>query len=199
MIVLQRVTLEGHGVRLEPLVPAHGDALAAAASDGRLWDLWFTSVPTVQEVPAYIALALAGEREGSMLAWAVRELGTGTIVGTTRYHEVAAAVHRMEIGYTWYAARWQRSHVNSACKLLLLAHAFDDLRCRVVALRTDRFNFASQRAIEGLGAHKDGVIRQHQLRRDGTVRDSVFYSILAEEWPDVRRHLELRLARHRTR
>lgn len=199
MIVLQRVTLEGHGVRLEPLVPGHGDALAAAASDGRLWELWFTSVPTVQEVPAYIALALAGEREGSMLAWAVRELGTGTIVGTTRYHDVAAAVHRVEIGYTWYAARWQRSHVNSACKLLLLAHAFDDLRCGVVALRTDRFNFASQRAIEGLGAHKDGVIRQHQLRRDGTVRDSVFYSILAEEWPDVRRHLELRLARHRTR
>jgi RimJ/RimL family protein N-acetyltransferase len=199
MIVLQRVTLEGHGVRLEPLVPGHGDALAAAASDGRLWELWFTSVPTVQEVPAYIALALAGEREGSMLAWAVRELGTGTIVGTTRYHDVAAAVHRLEIGSTWYAARWQRSHVNSACKLLLLAHAFDDLRCGVVALRTDRFNFASQRAIEGLGAHKDGVIRQHQLRRDGTVRDSVFYSILAEEWPDVRRHLELRLARHRTR
>jgi RimJ/RimL family protein N-acetyltransferase len=199
MIVLQRVTLEGHGVRLEPLVPGHGDALAAAASDGRLWELWFTSVPTVQEVPAYIALALAGEREGSMLAWAVRELGTGTIVGTTRYHDVAAAVHRLEIGYTWYAARWQRSHVNSACKLLLLAHAFDDLRCGVVALRTDRFNFASQRAIEGLGAHKDGVIRRHQLRRDGTVRDSVFYSILAEEWPDVRRHLELRLARHRTR
>jgi RimJ/RimL family protein N-acetyltransferase len=199
MIVLQRVTLEGHGVRLEPLVPGHGDALAAAASDGRLWELWFTSVPTVQEVPAYIALALAGEREGSMLAWAVRELGTGPIVGTTRYHDVAAAVHRLEIGYTWYAARWQRSHVNSACKLLLLAHAFDDLRCGVVALRTDRFNFASQRAIEGLGAHKDGVIRQHQLRRDGTVRDSVFYSILAEEWPDVRRHLELRLARHRTR
>ena len=197
MIVLQRVTLEGHGVRLEPLVPGHGDALAAAASDGRLWELWFTSVPTVQEVPAYIALA--GEREGSMLAWAVRELGTGTIVGTTRYYDVAAAVHRVEIGYTWYAARWQRSHVNSACKLLLLAHAFDDLRCGVVALRTDRFNFASQRAIEGLGAHKDGVIRRHQLRRDGTVRDSVFYSILAEEWPDVRRHLELRLARHRTR
>ena len=199
MIALQRVTLEGHGVRLEPLVPGHGDALAAAASDGRLWELWFTSVPTVQEVPAYIALALAGERESSMLPWAVRELGTGTIVGTTRYHDVAAVVHRVEIGYTWYAARWQRSHVNSACKLLLLAHAFDDLHCRVVALRTDRFNFASQRAIEGLGAHKDGVIRRHQLRRDGTVRDSVFYSILAEEWPDVRRHLELRLARHRTR
>jgi len=199
MIALQRVTLEGHGVRLEPLVPGHGDALAAAASDGRLWELWFTSVPTVQEVPAYIALALAGEREGSMLPWAVRELGTGTIVGTTRYHDVAAVVHRVEIGYTWYAARWQRSHVNSACKLLLLAHAFDDLHCRVVALRTDSFNFASQRAIEGLGAHKDGVIRRHQLRRDGTVRDSVFYSILAEEWPDVRRHLELRLARHRTR
>ena len=199
MIALQRVTLEGHGVRLEPLVPGHGDALAAAASDGRLWELWFTSVPTVQEVPAYIALALAGEREGSMLPWAVRELGTGTIVGTTRYHDVAAVVHRVEIGYTWYAARWQRSHVNSACKLLLLAHAFDDLHCRVVALRTDSFNFASQRAIEGLGARKDGVIRRHQLRRDGTVRDSVFYSILAEEWPDVRRHLELRLARHRTR
>ena len=196
MIALQRVTLEGHGVRLEPLVPGHGDALAAAASDGKLWELWFTSVPTVQEVPTYISLALAGEREGSMLAWAVRELGTGTIVGTTRYHDVAAALHRVEIGYTWYAARSQKSHVNSACKLLLLAHAFDDLRCRVVALRTDTFNFASQRAIEGLGARRDGVIRRHQFRRDGTVRDSVFYSILAEEWPDVRHHLEFRLARH---
>jgi RimJ/RimL family protein N-acetyltransferase len=189
MIVLQRVTLEGHGVRLEPLAPGHGDALAAAASDGRLWELWFTSVPTVQEVPAYIALALAGEREGSMLAWAVRELGTGTIVGTTRYYDVAAAVHRVEIGYTWYAARCQRTHVNTTCKLLMLSHAFDALGCQVVGWRTDNFNHASQQAIERLGARKDGVIRGHALRRDGTIRDTVMYSLRSGEWPEVKAQL----------
>jgi RimJ/RimL family protein N-acetyltransferase len=131
-----------------------------------------------------------------MLPWALRSAATGEIVGTTRYHDIVPAIDRVEIGYTWYARRWQRSHVNTACKLLLLEHAFDRLGCRVVGLRTDNFNFASQRAIAALGARKDGVIRHHQSRRDGTVRDSVMYSILAEEWSDVRRHLELRLARH---
>lgn len=189
------VTLGGHGVRLEPLVPEHEPALAAAAADGRLWELWFTSVPEPDGVGRYIAEALAGQAAGHMLPWVVRELGSGEIVGSTRYHDIVASIDRVEIGWTWYAARWQRSHVNTACKLLLLAHAFDALGCRVVGLRTDRFNLASQRAIEGLGAKKDGVLRHHAARRDGTVRDSVMYSILASEWPDVRRRLVLRLAR----
>jgi N-acetyltransferase len=131
-----------------------------------------------------------------MLPWAVRELNTGLIVGSTRYHDIVPAIDRVEIGSTWYAAKWQRSHVNTTCKLLLLTHAFEALRCQVVGLRTDNFNFASQRAIEALGARKDGVLRHHQARRDGTARDSVMYSILAAEWRDVKRHLATRLVRH---
>jgi RimJ/RimL family protein N-acetyltransferase len=189
------VTLEGHGVRLEPLEPAHREGLADAAADGRLWELWFTSVPAPEETSAYIEEALAGQRAGHMLPWAVRELATGAIAGTTRYHDIVASIDRVEIGYTWYGARWQRSHVNTACKLLLLGHAFESVGCRVVGFRTDHFNFTSQRSIAALGARLDGVIRHHQARRDGTVRDSVLYSILAVEWPDVRRHLTGRLAR----
>jgi RimJ/RimL family protein N-acetyltransferase len=196
VIDLRPVVLEGHGVRLEPLAREHHDGLAAAAADGRLWELWFTSVPEPERTQAYIADALAGQAAGHMLPWAVRDLASGTIIGSTRYHDIVAAIDRVEIGYTWYGTRWQRSHVNTGCKLLLLGHAFDALGCRVVGLRTDNFNFASQRAIEALGAKKDGVIRHHQPRRDGTARDTVLYSILAGEWPDVRRHLELRLARH---
>jgi N-acetyltransferase len=130
-----------------------------------------------------------------MLPWVVRDAATGAIIGSTRYHDILPAIHRVEIGYTWYARSRQRTHVNTTCKLLLLAHAFDALGCAVVGLRTDNFNFRSQRAIEGIGAKKDGVIRHHAARRDGTVRDSVMYSILAAEWPDVRRHLELRRTR----
>jgi len=195
MITVAPVILEGHGVRLEPLEAAHRDALAAAAADGRLWELWFTSVPEPGETSAYLAAALAGQDAGHMLPWAVRECTSGEIVGTTRFHDIVPAVDRVEIGYTWYAARWQRSHVNTACKLLLLTHAFESLGCAVVGLRTDNFNFRSQRAIEALGAKKDGVLRHHAARRDGTVRDSVMYSILAQEWRDVKRHLTLRLAR----
>ncbi|MBK9063210.1 MAG: GNAT family N-acetyltransferase [Acidobacteria bacterium] len=190
------VTLEGIGVRLEPLGAGHEAGLAAAAADGKLWELWFTSVPEPGQTAKYVADALAGQQAGQMLPWAVRETGSGAIVGTTRYHDIVAAIDRVEIGYTWYAARWQKSHVNTACKLLLLAHAFEALGCAVVGLRTDNFNFASQRAIEALGAKKDGVLRHHQARRDGTVRDSVMYSILVAEWPDVKRHLAGRLARH---
>jgi RimJ/RimL family protein N-acetyltransferase len=192
------VTLEGNGLRLEPLAHDHHDELLAAAADGELWQLWFTSVPEPGQTREYIAAALAGREAGHMLPWAVRVLASGRVIGSTRYHDVVTAVDRVEIGYTWYAKSWQRSHVNTTCKLLLLAHAFDALGCQVVGLRTDNFNFASQRAIEGLGAKRDGVLRHHQARRDGTVRDSVMYSILASEWPDVRRHLELRLARHGT-
>ena len=196
MIKLDPVTLEGHGIRLEPLMPDHESALAAAAADDRLWELWYTSVPEPDQVGAYISAALAGLEAGHMLPWAVREAESGAIVGTTRYHDIVAGIDRVEIGYTWYATRWQRSHVNTACKLLLFEHAFERLGCRVVGLRTDSFNLASQRAIEALGAKKDGILRHHQARRDGSVRDSVMYSVLAHEWPDIRRHLELRLARH---
>jgi RimJ/RimL family protein N-acetyltransferase len=131
-----------------------------------------------------------------MLAWAVRDLESNALVGSTRYHDIVPAIDRVEIGYTWYAERCQRTNVNTTCKLLLLAHAFDTLGCAVVGLRTDNFNFRSQKAIEALGAKKDGVLRHHQARRDGTVRDSVLYSILKSEWPDVKKHLELRLARN---
>ena len=196
MIAPAPVTLEGQGVRLEPLGSEHVEGLAAAVADGRLWELWFAAVPEPDRVHAYVATALEGQRAGLMLPWAVRELASGTIVGSTRYHDIVPHIDRLEIGYTWYAARWQRSHINTACKALLLAHAFETLGCQVVGLRTDNFNFRSQRAIEALGAKKDGVLRHHQARRDGTVRDSVMYSILAREWPDVKRHLALRLAQH---
>lgn len=199
MIETDPVRLEGHGVRLEPLTHEHRDALVAAASDGKLWELWVTSVPRPEETEAYIEQALAGQRDGHMLPFAVRELISDTIVGSTRYHDIGPEIDRVSIGYSWYAERWQRTHVNTSCKLLLLRHAFDDLGCRAVGLRTDRFNFASQRAIERLGAQKDGVIRHHMQRPDGSVRDTVVYSILAHEWPDVQRHLEARLARYEGR
>jgi RimJ/RimL family protein N-acetyltransferase len=197
MITVQPTQLEGHGVRLEPLTMAHAAALRTAASDGRLWELWYTVVPEPDKVETYIEAALTGQREGRMLPWAVRELAGGTIVGSTRYHDIVVEIDRVEIGYTWYGKSWQRTHVNTTCKLLLMQHAFEALGCQVVGLRTDNFNFASQRAIEALGAKKDGVLRHHAARRDGSARDSVMYSVLRAEWRDVRRNLELRLARHR--
>ena len=196
MKTIQPIQLEAHDVRLTPLAHAHGVGLASAASDGRLWELWYTSVPEPDQVTAYIDTALAGQQAGHMLPWAVCDAKSGAVIGSTRYHDITVAASRVEIGYTWYAASRQRSHVNTLCKHLLLGHAFETLGCAVVGLRTDNFNFRSQRAIEALGAKRDGVIRHHAPRRDGTVRDTVLYSILATEWPDVKRHLELRLARH---
>lgn len=195
MITCSPVTLEGHGVRLEPLTPAHEEAIRHAASDGNLWELWYTTVPAPDEVAAYITTALQGQKEGRMLPWVVRELTTGTIVGSTRYHDILPNVDRVEIGYTFYAQSWQHTHVNTVCKLLLFTHAFETLGCKVVGLRTDNFNFRSQHAIERLGTKKDGVIRHDRLRRDGSVRDTVMYSMLATEWPDAKKHLQLRLAR----
>ena len=196
MIEVRPAVLEGHGIRLEPLTEDHDPALATAAADGRLWELWFTAVPPPEGMRAYVADALKGQRDGHMLPWAVRDLASGAVIGSTRYHDIVPGIDRVEIGHTWYAQSRQRTHVNTACKRLLLGHAFDTLGCQVVGLRTDNFNFRSQRAIEALGAKKDGVIRHYGVRRDGSVRDTVMYSILAAEWPDVRRHLELRLARH---
>jgi N-acetyltransferase len=190
------VVLERGSVRLEPMREEHVAALCEAAADGALWELWFTVVPQPAEAEAYVATALRGLEAGHMLPWVVRDLQSGAIIGTTRYHDVITGIDRVEIGYTWYAGSRQRTHVNTTCKLMLLAHAFDTLGCRVVGLQTDNFNFRSQRAIEALGAKKDGVIRHHKPRRDGTVRDTHIYSILLSEWPDVKRHLELRLARH---
>jgi RimJ/RimL family protein N-acetyltransferase len=192
------IALEGYGVRLEPLSREHEKGLAEAAQDGKLWELWFTSVPAPGETAKYVDTALQGQKDGHMLPWVVRESSSGRIVGSTRYHDIIAAADRVEIGYTWYAKRYQRSNVNTACKLLLFTHGFEALTCGVVGLRTDNFNFTSQRAIEALGAKKDGVIRHHWPRRDGSVRDTVMYSVLAGEWPDVRRHLERRLRKHET-
>ena len=199
MLVVGPVTLQGHGVRLEPLTLDHAEDLTAAAMDGELWKLWFTTVPEPSQTHVYIDTALKGQHAGHMLPWVVRDAATDAVVGCTRYHDIVLAADRVEIGYTWYGQRWQRSHVNTACKLLMMTHAFETIGCQVVGFRTDNFNFRSQRAIEALGAKKDGVIRHHQLRRDGTARDTVMYSVVAAEWPDVKRHLELRLARPRER
>jgi RimJ/RimL family protein N-acetyltransferase len=196
VIKTQPVTLEGRGIRLEPMTDDQHDALVAAASDGRLWEFWFIAVPPPEGMRTYVADALKGQREGHMLPWVVRDLASGAIVGSTRYHDIQPAIDRVEIGHTWYGKSRQRTHVNTTCKLLLLGHAFDTLGCKVVGLRTDNFNFRSQRAIEALGAKRDGVIRHFGIRRDGTARDVVMYSILAGEWPDLRRYLELRLDRH---
>ncbi len=191
------VTLYGRHVRLEPLHAEHEPDLQEAASDGSLWQLRVTSVPEPDQTAIYIANALMGQHDGSMLPFVVREIASGRVVGCTRFHDIVTPVDRVEIGYTWYAKRVQRSAVNTEAKLLLLGHAFEALGCQVVGLRTDHMNFASQRAIERLGARKDGVIRHHALRRDGTVRDTVMYSITATEWPDVKAHLTWQLERSR--
>ena len=196
MISPEPVTLERNGVRLEPISPEHQEGLARAAADGELWKLWFTAVPKPESMHTYIENALAGRQAGTMLPWAVRDVATGDIIGSTRYHDIVREIDRVEIGYTWYAKSRQRTHVNTTCKLLLMDHAFETLGCQVVGWRTDNFNFVSQRAIEALGAKKDGVLRHHQARKDGTARDTVMYSVLASEWRDVKRHLEARLARH---
>ena len=196
MIAPRPATLEGHGVRLEPLSLEHEKGLAAAADDGKLWELWFTSVPEPDKTRAYIDAALKGQGDGQMLPWVVRDAKDGTILGSTRYHDIIPPADRVEIGYTWYAQRCQRTHVNTACKLLLFTLAFEKINCKVVGLRTDNFNFRSQRAIEALGAQKDGVIRHHWPRRDGSIRDTVMYSVLKDEWPGVKKHLEFRLKKN---
>jgi len=187
MLNVQPVTLTDGRVRLEPLRPAHVDALQAAAADGELWKIRVTSVPEPEDTQGYIERALAMR---DRLPFVVVDLENDCrIVGSTSYHDILPAVDRLEIGWTWYAKSVQRSHVNTCAKLLLLVHAFETLKAQVVGWRTDNYNFASQNAIERLGAKKDGVIRHHALRRDGTVRDTVMYSVTAGEWPEVKAHL----------
>jgi RimJ/RimL family protein N-acetyltransferase len=191
------VTLERGRVRLVPMAREHAPALAAAARDGELWTLRVTSVPAPGEEAAYIETALKGQADGHMLPFVVQDAATDQVIGSTRYHDIVPAVDRLEIGYTWYARSVQRSDVNTTAKLLLMTHAFETLGARLVGWRTDNFNFASQRAIERLGARKDGVLRHHAVRRDGTVRDTVMYSLTAAEWPEVRAHLAYQLERPR--
>ena len=196
MAFVQPVTLRSNGLRLEPLALAHEDGLAAAAADGQLWRLRVTSVPEPQETRAYIETALQMREQGSRFAFAVIDEATGRVLGSTSFHDILPAARRVEIGYTWYRQSVQRSHVNTTCKLLMMGHAFDTLQCAVIGWRTDNYNFASQKAIERLGARKDGVIRHHAVRRDGTVRDTVMYSMTAGEWPEAKAQLLYLLERH---
>ncbi|MBU1818797.1 MAG: GNAT family N-acetyltransferase [Gammaproteobacteria bacterium] len=189
MSFVEPITLTDRGVRLEPLALSHEEGLRAAAADGQLWTLRVTSVPEPENTRKYVEDALRMRADGNRFAFAVVDDASGEVLGTTSYHDILPAVKRVEIGYTWYRKSVQRSHVNTTCKLLMMGHAFDTLGCHVVGWRTDNFNFASQQAIERLGAKKDGVIRGHALRRDGTIRDTVMYSMRAGEWPEAKAQL----------
>lgn len=189
MAFVEPVVMRDRGVRLEPLALSHEDGLKAAAADGRLWELRITSVPEPENTRKYIEDALRMREEGHRFAFAVVDEGSGRVLGSTSYHDIVPAIKRVEIGYTWYAKSVQRTHVNTTCKLLMMSHAFDTLGCHVVGWRTDNFNFASQRAIERLGAKKDGVLRGHAPRRDGTIRDTVMYSMRSGEWPEAKAQL----------
>ena len=190
MLNVQPVTLTDGRVRLVPMSLEHVDALKAAAADGELWKLRVTSVPDPDDTRGYVERALAMREQGNRLPFVVVDLeNDGRIIGSTSYHDIVPAIDRLEIGWTWYAKSTQRSHVNTCAKLLLLVHAFETLNAKLVGWRTDNYNFASQQAIERLGARKDGVLRHHAVRRDGTVRDTVMYSLTAGEWPEVKAHL----------
>ena len=197
MLPVRPVTLASEHVRLEPLGLQHVDGLKRAAADGELWTIRVTSVPEPDDTRGYVERALQGLAEGHRLAFAVIDAKSGDVIGSSSYHDIVPAVDRLEIGYTWYAKSRQRTAVNATAKLLLMTHAFETLGAQLVGWRTDNFNFASQRAIERLGARRDGVMRHHALRRDGSVRDTVMYSMSACEWPEARAELQSRLARKR--
>ena len=195
MFAVLPITLADERVRLEPLGLQHIEGLKRAAADGELWTIRVTSVPDPDDTRGYVERALQAFAEGHRLAFAVLDARTGAVIGSSSYHDIVPAVERLEIGYTWYAKSRQRTHVNASAKLLLMTHAFETLGARLVGWRTDNFNFASQRAIERLGARKDGVLRHHAVRRDGTIRDTVMYSMAAGEWPEAKAELQARLAR----
>ena len=189
MAFVEPITLSQGGLRLVPLALEHEEGLRQAAADGALWNIRVTSVPEPQDTRKYIEDALAMREAGNRFAFCVVDEASGRVLGSSSYHDILPTVKRLEIGYTWYAKSVQRSHVNTTCKLLLMTHAFESLGCHVVGWRTDNFNFASQAAIERLGARKDGVLRGHALRRDGTIRDTVMYSLRSGEWPEVKAQL----------
>lgn len=193
-------TLEGRHVRLEPLRAEHADALRAAAADGELWTLRYTSVPDLApgDAEAYIATALQQRDAGRSLPFVVKD-AAGEVVGSTRFYDIDRGVPRVKLGYTWYAQRAQRSSLNTEAKLLLIEHAFMQWRCEAVALETSHENLRSQAAIARLGARRDGVLRAHSRHRDGTLRDTVVFSILAAEWPTLRNDLESKLAHYQER
>ena len=197
MPFVQPVTLKGKHALLEPLAGEHEAELRRAAADGELWRLWYTSVPAPETTGAYIATALEMRADLGAMPFVVRDNATGDIVGCTRYFNVDAANRRLEIGHTWYAKRAQRTAINTECKLLLLAHAFEKLRCIAIEFRTHWFNHASREAIARLGAKQDGVLRNHQILPDGSYRDTVVFSIIESEWPAVKRHLIFLLERPR--
>jgi RimJ/RimL family protein N-acetyltransferase len=197
MAFIEPATLKGDHATLEPLELGHEAALQAAAADGELWRLWYTSVAPPDQIGDYIARALDMRERLAAMPFAVRQNATGEIVGCTRYFNVDAANRRLEIGHTWYSKRAQRTAINTECKLLLLTHAFEVLRCIAVEFRTHWFNHASRVAIERLGAKQDGVLRNHQLLPDASKRDTVVFSIIDGEWPAVRRHLKFLLDRPR--
>lgn len=190
----EQPVLEGRHVLLRPMVRSDGPAIVDAASDGKLWELFYTVVPGPGSIEAYLDRAEREQGWGRVMPFAVIEKVSGELVGATRYMRMNAPHRRLEIGTTFYASRVQRTPINSEAKLLLLTHAFEAMDCVCVQFRTDHFNFASQRAIERLGAKRDGLIRNHQIL-DGRVRDTVLYSILANEWEGVKRNLQMRLAR----
>ena len=194
MAFVEPVSLKGRHATIEPLAREHEEGLRRAAADGELWRLWYTSVPAPDRTAAYIETALAmRERDGAM-PFVVRS-STGEIVGCTRYFHVDAPNHRLEIGYTWYAKRVQSTALNTECKLLLMTHAFETLKCIAVEFRTHWFNHASREAILRLGAKQDGVLRNHQISADGSRRDTVVFSIIESEWPAVKQHLRFMLER----
>ena len=197
MPFIEPVTLSARGLALVPLALNHENGLRLAAADGELWTIRVTSVPSPTQTRQYIEDALAMREAGHRFAFAVTDQATGAVLGCTSFHDIVPAVKRVEIGWTWYAKRCQRTHVNTTAKLLMMTHAFEALGCQVVGWRTDNFNFASQTAIERLGAQKDGVIRGHALRRDGTVRDTVMYSMRSGEWPEAKAQLRYLLDRPR--
>ncbi|MES2950956.1 MAG: GNAT family protein [Pseudomonadota bacterium] len=189
MAFVEPITLAARGLHLEPLGLQHEAGLQAAAADGELWNIRITSVPEPENVRGYIESALSMREAGNRFAFAVVDDASGKVLGSTSYHDIVPAIKRVEIGWTWYGKSSQRTHVNTTCKLLMLTHAFETLGCHVVGWRTDNFNFASQAAIERLGAKKDGVIRGHAMRRDGTIRDTVMYSMRSGEWPEAKAQL----------
>lgn len=191
---IHQPTLTGQHVTLEPLQAGHADALVRAAADGELWKLWYTTVPGPNTVTDYIARALADRDAGTAIPFLVRD-GAGEVVGCTRYFRMEPDIPRLEIGFTWYALRAQRTPLNTQAKRLLLGHAFETMGCAAVEFRTHSFNHASRAAIERLGAHYDGTLRRQMRMPDGHLRDTRVYSILDSEWPVVRTHLDARLAR----